>query len=599
MIPKKVLDLFPMWEYQCQKCEAVYDEPKHVCVKCGTPINQLKDRRPPKFLKTPKTMSDYAHNILAPKLSPTQRKLLFKYFTEIFNSGFETETNDFNVEWTGKAGSPIIVEDPVYSGNKAAQSDTQYNYWYKTLSEQTDVYLRFYFQVSDVAYLNHVLVYAGATIIGTFQIMADGDVRYIYKDGTGAAYYPAYGGYAAGVEADIWYCMEIHHSISATGKIQMWIDEASCGNEHTADTNDYGNIDKILMGRHYGVGTCTITFDSVIIADTYIGPEVTPPSPPSPPGPVPAGTGTVNVYAVADSEEVIAFVQVVETGKLYDTPFSTYLEEGQYTIRATYKGQTLTWTPTVQAGQTHEHTFRFTKMHTLTIVSDPSPIDFTLDGEAFKTPFTIEKPSGDYEIVFPPSWHIGVDKYLFTQWENGSVEPKRTATLGSPNQTLTATYTIKQVEGAAPASQRQIKDAIRQVVGKEGDISEDNPLPTEDSGVHSNPEKYIHDNAWEAEEVTINAVGVGGEQALGVAVVARKKRRITELTIRHAGTNNTVVTLLIQGGNTKVTLDVTAQATREWESDKGRIFDAAEISAVQSSDVTGGNTFISASGVEA
>ncbi|GAI96188.1 unnamed protein product, partial [marine sediment metagenome] len=180
------------------------------------------------------------------------------------------------------------------------------------------------------------------------------------------------------------------------------------------------------------------------------------------------------MYAVADSEEVEASVQVVETGKLYDTPFSAYLEEGDYTIRATYKGRTQTWTPTVQAEQTYEKTFRFTKMHMLTIVSDPSPIDFTLDGEAFETPFPIEKPSGSYEIVFPSSVFVGVDEYLFTQWENGSVEPKRTVTLGSPEAvTLTATYVLKQVEGAAPASQRQIKDALRQVVGAEGDLSDE------------------------------------------------------------------------------------------------------------------------------
>ena len=130
-------------------------------------------------------------------------------------------------------------------------------------------------------------------------------------------------------------------------------------------------------------------------------------------------------------------------------------------------------------------------------------------------------------------------------------------------------------------------------------LKSDGTLITEDLGTHTNPEQWLQDNAWEAEEVTIALAGAPGEQALGVAVAAGKKRRITELTIRNAGTNNTVVTLLIAGGNTKLTIDVPASSTREWESVIGRIFDAAEIPAVQTSDITGGSTFISASGVEA
>lgn len=125
------------------------------------------------------------------------------------------------------------------------------------------------------------------------------------------------------------------------------------------------------------------------------------------------------------------------------------------------------------------------------------------------------------------------------------------------------------------------------------------PLITEDLGTHTNPETWLHENHWEADEVTINAAGVGGQQNLGVVVPAGVTRRIREITIRHAGTNNTVVTLLIAGGATKVTIDVPAQSTRVWSSQDGREFAAGEQPAVQSSDVTGGNTFVSASGVEA
>ncbi|MBA7468138.1 hypothetical protein ES707_03379 [subsurface metagenome] len=114
----------------------------------------------------------------------------------------------------------------------------------------------------------------------------------------------------------------------------------------------------------------------------------------------------------------------------------------------------------------------------------------------------------------------------------------------------------------------------------------------------SNPERWLHDNHWEADEVTIAVAGVPGEQNLGVVVPAGVTQRIRELTIRHAGTNNTVVTLLISGGATKITIDIPAQTTRVWSSQDGREFDPTEQPAVQTSDVTGGSTYVSAGGVE-
>ena len=118
-------------------------------------------------------------------------------------------------------------------------------------------------------------------------------------------------------------------------------------------------------------------------------------------------------------------------------------------------------------------------------------------------------------------------------------------------------------------------------------------------GRASNPEKWLHDKHWEADEVTIAVAGAPGQQNLGAVVGAGLTRRIRELTIRHAGTNPTVVTLLIAGGATKVTIRVPAGTTSVWTSQDGRKFAAGEQPAVQTSDVTGGSTFVSAGGVEA
>jgi len=127
-----------------------------------------------------------------------------------------------------------------------------------------------------------------------------------------------------------------------------------------------------------------------------------------------------------------------------------------------------------------------------------------------------------------------------------------------------------------------------------------NPVDVQDTGLNTNPERWLHDNHWEADEVTIAAAGVGGQQNLGVVVPAGVTRRIREITIRHAGTNNTIVTLLIAGGATKLMIGVPAQSvsTRVWSSQDGRAFTVGQQPAVQTSDITGGSTFVSAAGVE-
>jgi hypothetical protein len=122
----------------------------------------------------------------------------------------------------------------------------------------------------------------------------------------------------------------------------------------------------------------------------------------------------------------------------------------------------------------------------------------------------------------------------------------------------------------------------------------------DDSGAHTNPERWLQENHWNCDEVTINVAGVPGQQNLGAVVAAGVTRRIREVTIRHEGTNDTTVTLLlVAGAINRLTIRVPSQSTIVWSSQDGRAFIATQQPACQSSDVTGGNTFISASGVEA
>ena len=105
-------------------------------------------------------------------------------------------------------------------------------------------------------------------------------------------------------------------------------------------------------------------------------------------------------------------------------------------------------------------------------------------------------------------------------------------------------------------------------------------FPNEDTGVHSNPERWLHVNHWDsgAELVLVAA----GAQNLGGAVAVGATRRIREITVRHSGQANTVITLSV-GGVNRLSFDVPAQTTRTWSSQDGREFLAATQPQIASS----------------
>ena len=59
-------------------------------------------------------MSEYAHKVLAPKLSSKQREFLFKYFTELFSDGFES--GDFSA-WDLTQNNVSVETDNPHHGS--------------------------------------------------------------------------------------------------------------------------------------------------------------------------------------------------------------------------------------------------------------------------------------------------------------------------------------------------------------------------------------------------------------------------------------------------------------------------------------------------
>ena len=113
-----------------------------------------------------------------------------------------------------------------------------------------------------------------------------------------------------------------------------------------------------------------------------------------------------------------------------------------------------------------------------------------------------------------------------------------------------------------------------------------------------NAAAWRHEHHWQADQVTISVAGAGGQQNVGGGVPAGQLRTIREITVRHAGTNNTVITILI-AGFIRLSFDVSASSSVTWSSENGVMFGAGEQPIVESSDVTGGNSYVSARGEQA
>ncbi len=126
------------------------------------------------------------------------------------------------------------------------------------------------------------------------------------------------------------------------------------------------------------------------------------------------------------------------------------------------------------------------------------------------------------------------------------------------------------------------------------------PQGTEDSGTHTNPEKYLHDNHWDSGvELVLVAAGA---QNLGTAVGAGVTRRIRSITIYNGAAVDTLVTLsqVAPAQNRLPPILVPAGTTRTWNDQDGVKFLAGvQVQIASSAGGVGAETHITAAGVEA
>ncbi len=294
-LPKEVLNLFPMWEYRCPSCSTYVESGRSFCPNCKMSFDERKWRIPPRFLKSHGAMSEYAHKVLVPKLSPEQRQLLLRYFTEFLNSGWEdsggsdiTDGGKWSGSTTGGGASITVQSTQVHHGTYAAEATrSAAESWavvYKELdSGQSILYHRAYVRFTATPASGNFEQIMGIMDLGMTYHLATCE---LYNDSGTVKWRLHYfldasaDNYALSstptISTDQWYCIELYFKQSSgsdDGEVKLYVD----GTERISQTN-LDNDSQSAQNSYCGIySSATLDFtcyyDCVVVADTYIGPE--------------------------------------------------------------------------------------------------------------------------------------------------------------------------------------------------------------------------------------------------------------------------------------------------------------------------------------
>jgi len=147
------------------------------------------------------------------------------------------------------------------------------------------------------------------------------------------------------------------------------------------------------------------------------------------------------------------------------TPFSSFLEEGRYTIVmpstvdvagtiyvfANWSDGSTESTRTVNLLSDKSITAYFEEeipppqTHVLSVVSSPlSGVSFTLDGASHTTPFAISLEEGSYTVIMPLNVTVAGKVYSFVEWDNAITSPLRSIEL--IEYTVITAYYVAPIE---------------------------------------------------------------------------------------------------------------------------------------------------------
>ena len=199
----------------------------------------------------------------------------------IFSDGFES--GNFSA-WDGTIGSPTVGTVNVYSGRysmcqPSAYSPHSSNCCYENVTATSGpLYVRAYVYFttlpSQVNYENTII-----------SVDLDGNARgeQVYALNNGTTVFFAYQDFYNGktntsevVNVNQWYCVELCYEKSGVGQSAVWINGVL---EMTDQANPAQQADCVYVGAHYSSWGGIAYFDDVVIATSYIGPQIeVPPS---------------------------------------------------------------------------------------------------------------------------------------------------------------------------------------------------------------------------------------------------------------------------------------------------------------------------------
>ncbi|MQY62584.1 hypothetical protein GH146_04810 [archaeon] len=272
-LPKEVLRLFPMWEHRCSGCGTYVESNMSFCPNCKTPFDEKRWRVPPRFLKSHDAMSEYAHKVLAPKLTPEQRELLFQYFTELFSDGFES--GDFS-EWSGTQGSPAVISADPHHGTSHGEFEA-HGYGTETCykdfgSSYSTISVRIYLQYETlpsggVGALSIVLGnQTSGDSIAAGLIINESPNKWWIKDLANGPSAKA----SVTPQTGVYYCFELEFTVGSN--VKLHVDDSTVIDWSSSFSSN--QIDRVRVGyRDWGTTSGNVHIDCVVVADTYIGPE--------------------------------------------------------------------------------------------------------------------------------------------------------------------------------------------------------------------------------------------------------------------------------------------------------------------------------------
>lgn len=200
----------------------------------------------------------------------------------IFSDGFES--GDFSA-WTATSGTIAVNNENPHHGTYSAEIDVASGdgYCYQTLaSGYNELWARGYFYIDSDSgssngldtLLRFMNQYGGIHIAAIGYIGATRTLWLHYRDSVGQNTDTS----ATVLPLGTWFCLELHYKLGTnTAEVHTYLDGVEIADlTHTGFTYTSYTLQRVYAGAMGNYrGAVHIYFDCVVVADAYIGPEVT------------------------------------------------------------------------------------------------------------------------------------------------------------------------------------------------------------------------------------------------------------------------------------------------------------------------------------